>query len=166
MWSTLSSMATPYTIIRSTTVDASPDSVRAQITDFRRWVDWSPWEGLDPDLQRTYSGPAQGLGATYAWSGNRKAGAGRMEITGVAPDRIDVDLRFLKPFRSSSTVRFALTGAGDQTRVQWQLRSPRTVVSRVMGVVWNMDRAIGADLEKGLAQLKDRVESAPERPQP
>lgn len=158
---------TEYSVIeRAVTVAAPAEVIASYVVDFRRWVDWSPWEGLDPDLQRTYSGPAQGLGATYAWSGNRKAGAGRMEITGVAPDRIDVDLRFLKPFRSSSTVRFALTGAGDQTRVQWQLRSPRTVVSRVMGVVWNMDRAIGADLEKGLAQLKDRVESAPERPEP
>ena len=158
---------TEYSVIeRAVTVAAPAEVIASYVVDFRHWVDWSPWEGLDPDLQRTYSGPAQGLGATYAWSGNRKAGAGRMEITGVAPDRIDVDLRFLKPFRSSSTVRFALTGAGDQTRVQWQLRSPRTVVSRVMGVVWNMDRAIGADLEKGLAQLKDRVESAPERPEP
>lgn len=157
---------TEYSVIeRAVTVAAPAEVIASYVVDFRRWVDWSPWEGLDPDLQRTYSGPAQGLGATYAWSGNRKAGAGRMEITGVAPDRIDVDLRFLKPFRSSSTVRFALTGAGDQTRVQWQLRSPRTVVSRVMGVVWNMDRAIGADLEKGLAQLKDRVESAPEGPE-
>ena len=157
---------TEYSVIeRAVTVAAPAEVIASHVVDFRRWVDWSPWEGLDPDLQRTYSGPAQGLGATYAWSGNRKAGAGRMEITGVAPDRIDVDLRFLKPFRSSSTVRFALTGAGDQTRVQWQLRSPRTVVSRVMGVVWNMDRAIGADLEKCLAQLKDLVESAPERPE-
>lgn len=157
---------TEYSVIeRAVTVAAPAEVIASYVVDFRRWVDWSPWEGLDPDLQRTYSGPAQGLGATYAWSGNRRAGAGRMEITGVAPDRIDVDLRFLKPFRSSSTVRFELTGAGDQTRVQWQLRSPRTVVSRVMGVVWNMDRAIGADLEKGLAQLKDRVESAPERPE-
>lgn len=157
---------TEYSVVeRAVTVAAPAEVIAPYVVDFRRWVDWSPWEGLDPDLQRTYSGPAQGLGATYAWSGNRRAGAGRMEITGVAPDRIDVDLRFLKPFRSTSTVRFELTDAGDATRVQWQLRSPKTVISRVMGVVWNMDRAIGADLEKGLAQLKDRVESAPEGPE-
>lgn len=157
---------TEYSVVeRAVTVAAPAEVIAPYVVDFRRWVDWSPWEGLDPDLQRTYSGPAQGLGATYAWSGNRRAGAGRMQITGVAPDRIDVDLRFLKPFRSTSTVRFELTDAGDATRVQWQLRSPKTVISRVMGVVWNMDRAIGADLEKGLAQLKDRVESAPEGPE-
>lgn len=157
---------TEYSVVeRAVTVAAPAEVIAPYVVDFRRWVDWSPWEGLDPDLQRTYSGPAQGLGATYAWSGNRRAGAGRMEITGVAPDRIDVDLRFLKPFRSTNTVRFELTDAGDATRVQWQLRSPKTVISRVMGVVWNMDRAIGADLEKGLAQLKDRVESAPEGPE-
>jgi len=157
---------TEYSVVeRSVTVAAPAEAVSPHVVDFHRWVDWSPWEGLDPDLQRTYSGPTEGLGATYAWSGNRKAGAGRMEITGVTPERIDVDLQFLKPFRSSSTVRFELTGTADQTRVQWQLRSPRTLASRVMGVFWNMEKAIGADLEKGLAQLKERVESEPFQPE-
>ena len=31
-------------------------------------------------LQRDYTGPDRGVGAHYAWSGNRKAGTGNMEI--------------------------------------------------------------------------------------
>ena len=45
-----------------------------------QWTRWSPWEDVDPDLHRAYSGAEEGVGAVYAWSGNRKAGAGRMEI--------------------------------------------------------------------------------------
>src|SRR6478735_11795761 len=73
--------ASTYTVERSATINADPAHVYAQVVDFHRWTVWSPWEELDPHLQRTYSGPEAGVGATYAWKGNRKAGEGRMEIT-------------------------------------------------------------------------------------
>ena len=46
---------------------------------------WSPWEDIDPALRAPTAGPTKGVGARYAWSGNRKAGAGSMEITGPTP---------------------------------------------------------------------------------
>jgi len=69
-----------YTVERSTTIDAPPERIYQHVANFHSWRDWSPWEGVDPDLRRTYSGPDIGSGATYAWAGNRKAGEGRMEI--------------------------------------------------------------------------------------
>jgi hypothetical protein len=47
-----------------------------RIVDFRRWQAWSPWEELDPNLWRDYSGAESGVGAIYEWAGNRKAGSG------------------------------------------------------------------------------------------
>ena len=67
--------------MREATIPAPRDAVYALLVDFHRWTEWSPWEDLDPDLYRTYSGPPSGVGAVYEWVGNRKAGAGRMEIT-------------------------------------------------------------------------------------
>src|SRR3712207_9167581 len=64
----------------------------------------SPWEDVDPDMQRTHSGPEAGVGARYAWKGNRKAGEGSMEITGSTSDRVDIDLDFLKPFENQNKV--------------------------------------------------------------
>ena len=72
--------ASSYTVERSTVIAASPEDVYEQIADFHKWADWSPWEGLDPNMGRTYSGSAAGKGAIYRWSGNRQAGQGRMEI--------------------------------------------------------------------------------------
>ena len=86
--------------------------MHALINDFHEWTAWSPWEGLDPDLQRTYSGPDAGVGAHYAWQGNRKAGEGTMEITGSAPDRID-DRAARSSSRSASTP------------TRWRSTSPR-----------------------------------------
>ena len=63
-----------YTVERSAIVDAPAGRVYEQISDFHLWPAWSPWEGIDPAMQRTYSGSERGTGAAYAWSGNRKAG--------------------------------------------------------------------------------------------
>ncbi len=65
-----------YTVQRSETIHADPAMIYAQVVDYHRWPSWSPWEGMDPALERTYSGSASGVGSAYAWSGNRKAGEG------------------------------------------------------------------------------------------
>ena len=70
-----------FEVKRDATIPASRAAVYALLVDFHRWREWSPWEDIDPDLSRTYSGPDAGVGAVYEWVGNRKAGAGRMEIT-------------------------------------------------------------------------------------
>lgn len=154
----MTAMSDVDTIERSVTIDAPADRVAAHLIDFRRWVDWSPWEGLDPGLTRTYTGAEAGIGATYEWSGNRKAGAGHMQITDVTRETVDVDLRFTRPFKSTSAVRFALQPHGSATTVVWTMSSPRTLMTRIVGLFMNMDKTIGTDLAKGLANLKARVE--------
>ena len=69
-----------YTVERSAVMSAPPERIYEQIADFHNWPHWSPWEGLDPDMRRTYSGANSGTSAAYSWSGNRRAGQGRMEI--------------------------------------------------------------------------------------
>ena len=149
-----------YEVVRTTTIAADPARVHDLVDDFHEWVAWSPWEDLDPDLQRTYTGPARGVGSQYAWQGNRKAGQGTMEITGSTPERIDVDLVFLKPFSSASAVSFELTPAGEErTEVTWRMRGEQKGLWGVVGKVVSMDRLVGKDFEKGLARLKAAAES-------
>ncbi|WP_052669674.1 SRPBCC family protein [Nitriliruptor alkaliphilus] len=147
-----------YTVTRSTHVEAPPETVQALIVDLRRWQAWSPWEDLDPQLQRTYGGADAGVGAWYEWRGNRKAGQGRMEIVEASDRHVTIDLRFVKPFRSESTTRFDLTSDAGATLVTWTMTGPQTVASRLMGIFTSMDRMIGPDFEKGLARLKTTAE--------
>jgi hypothetical protein len=148
-------MANTYTVERSTSIKAPVASVNSHIVDFHNWTDWSLWEGLDPDRSRTYSGADSGLGAKYAWSGNRRVGEGRMEIIeAVEPSRVEVALDFLKPFQSSSVTAFDLQPEGETTRVTWTITS----MLRLMGIFRSMDKMIGPDFEKGLAQLKTVAE--------
>jgi hypothetical protein len=150
-----------YEVARSTTVAAGPERVHALVDDLHRWREWSPWEGLDPDLQRTYTGPESGVGSRYAWKGNRKAGEGHMEITGSAPHRVDLDLVFMKPFDSASKVTFELAPSAEGTEVTWRMRGEQRGLWGVVGRVLPMDRMVGKDFDKGLARLKAAAESAP-----
>jgi uncharacterized protein YndB with AHSA1/START domain len=151
-----------YTVERTTTITAPADRVYAAIVDFHRWTEWSPWEGLDPELRRTYRGPESGIGAVYEWDGNRKAGKGRMEITGAdAPHRLAINLDFIKPFKASNKVVFTLVPDGTTTRVVWTLTGKKTLSTRIMGIFTSMDKLVGQDFEKGLAQLKARAEGTP-----
>jgi uncharacterized protein YndB with AHSA1/START domain len=147
-----------YTVERDARIGAPPEQVYEQLADFHNWTNWSPWEELDPDLERTYSGAERAVGAVYEWSGNRKAGAGRMEITAVdAPNRVDVALQFLKPFKSSSEVTFTLAREAGGTHVTWTMVGPRTLMTKVMGIFKSMDSFVGPDMEKGLAKLDAHV---------
>ncbi len=145
-----------FEVERETTIPATRAAVYARLVDFHRWREWSPWEDLDPELSRTYSGPDAGVGAVYEWTGNRKAGAGRMEITdAVESSKVQIALQFLKPFTSSSTTTFELVERDGDTHVTWRMVGPKTFMTRVMGLFTSMDKVVGKDFEKGLEQLKN-----------
>ncbi|MET0884017.1 MAG: SRPBCC family protein [Acidimicrobiales bacterium] len=148
-----------FAVSRSTTVIADPARVHGLINSFHEWTAWSPWEDLDPELERDYTGPDRGVGAHYAWSGNRKAGQGSMEITSSTPDEIGLRLAFLKPFRSSNVVTFSLVPAVDGTEVTWLMTGEQRGLMGLFGKVVSMDRLIGKDFEKGLTRLKAVAEA-------
>lgn len=146
-----------FTLSRRTRVHADPARVHALVDDFREWQKWSPWEGLDPDLTRSYSGPERGIGSTYRWSGNRKAGEGEMRITQSTPTVVVVDLTFLKPFKASNVTTFDIARVDGATDVTWTMTGSRSAVMGVMGKLF-FDKAIGGDFDRGLAALKREAE--------
>jgi hypothetical protein len=147
-------MSATYTVERSRPVAASPERLRALIEDFHEWPRWSPWEDIDPTMQRTYGGPTSGAGSTYAWSGNRKAGSGRMELLSVDDRRIDIALHFDKPFRSDNDLTFLLEPVTGGTHVTWRITGPRPLFMRLAGPLMNMDKLVGKDFERGLDRLE------------
>lgn len=152
-------MATSYRVSRSTSIAADPALVHRLVNDFHEWTAWSPWEELDPEIERTYSGATSGVGAHYAWSGNRKAGRGSMEITGSQPDRVDVELVFVKPFASTSHVTFDLLPSETGTDVTWTMTGEQTGLMGVLGKVVSMDKVVGKDFERGLTRLRAAAEA-------
>ncbi len=148
-----------FSVQRTTTIHAPADKVFALINDFHRWGEWSPWEKLDPEMKRSFSGAAAGVGTVYEWTGNSKVGAGRMEILKTAPaTKLDIKLDFIKPFEGHNIAEFTLTPKGDDTEVLWVMHGPAPFVTKLMGVFVSMDSMIGKDFEAGLANMKAAAE--------
>ena len=149
-----------FRIQRATRINAPPEKIFALINDYHRWGSWSPYEKLDPDMKRTYSGAAYGTGAVYEWEGNSKAGKGRMEIAdSLSPSQVAIKLDFVKPFEAHNLVQFTLQPTGGSTDVTWAMQGPSPYMMKLMHVFINMDRMVGKDFEVGLANLKAVAEA-------
>jgi hypothetical protein len=148
-----------FTVQRAISIKAPADKIFPLINDFHQWVTWSPYEGKDPAMKRTYSGAESGRGAVYAWDGNNNVGSGRMEILDTAvPSKIVIKLDFFKPFEGHNTAEFTMLPQGDATNLVWVMHGPAVFISKMMQVFINLDNMIGKDFEAGLANLKRLTE--------
>lgn len=152
-----------FRIERDIAVDAPPEAIYPLITDLREWRRWSPFEQLDPDMARDYGGADKGVGATYAWEGDRNAGSGRMEIMDEdAPNRITIALHFISPMEARNTAIFLLTPEGDATRVSWAMEGEANTLSKLLQLFVDIDEMVGSDFQAGLEKLKSEVEARQE----
>jgi hypothetical protein len=144
-----------FRVSRSISVTAPPSALYAQVVDFHRWDAWSPWAKLDPAMKTTFSGPVAAPGSSYHWVGNDKVGEGRMSIVEAKPaERVAIRLEFIKPFAATNSTEFVFAPSGGTTRTTWTLEGRHNFVGKAFAVFNDMDKMIGADFEKGLAQLK------------
>jgi len=150
-----------YTVTRSIQVSAPPAAVFAFANDFHQWTSWSPWAKIDPQMKETYSGKDSGLGAVYEWSGNDKAGAGKMVISESKPfERVAIDLTFTKPYESASVVTITVKPEGTGSAVNWTMTGANNFMLKALSAFVSMDQMVGGDFEKGLAKLKAVSEAA------
>lgn len=150
-----------YHIERAATMNAPAATVFAQVNDFHKWDAWSPWAKLDPTMKQSYEGAAAGTGAVYSWVGNSQVGEGRMTITESHPsDLVKIKLEFIKPFAATDATNFTFTSQGNQTNVKWTMDGDNNFVGKAFGLFMNMDKMVGGDFEKGLAQMKSIAEAS------
>ena len=147
-----------FRVQRTTTINAPAEKIAPLINDFHAWSSWSPFERLDPEMKRTYSGADRGKGAVYQWDGNSQAGAGRMEIIDSSPSKVGIQLDFNRPFESHNVAEFTLEPRGTSTDVTWAMHGPNLFIGKVMSVFMSMDRMVGSDFETGLRNLKALAE--------
>ena len=144
---------------RSATMRAPAAAPYAQVNDFQKWRDWSPWEKVDPQLKRSYEGPPAGTGAQYAWVGNKDVGEGRMTIVESKPgELVRIKLEFFKPFAAVNDAQFSFKPAGDGTAVTWSMTGQNNFLAKAICLFVDMDQMVGGMFEQGLAQMKMAVE--------
>src|ERR1700758_573844 len=146
-------------IERSIEIQAPRERIFALIDDFHNWSRWAPEDREDPSIRRTFSGPASGVGAASEWTSEGRAGAGRMAITeSVPPERVVVDVHFVKPFAVHNVSTFRLEPVGPSTKVIWTMQGTNVYMLKLMSVLVDMDRMMGEEFESGLRDLKAAAE--------
>ena len=150
-----------YHIERAATVNAPAAIVFNQVNDFHKWDAWSPWAKLDSNMKQSYEGAPAGTGAMYSWTGNNQVGQGRMTITDSKPSElVKIKLEFIKPWTATNLTDFIFAPQGNQTSVKWTMDGDNTFMGKAFGLFMNMDKMVGGDFEKGLAQMKAVAEAA------
>lgn len=151
-----------FVVSRQIKIAASREHVFPHVNELRNWEAWNPWGPLDPNCKMTYSGPPAGVGASYAWSGNNKIGAGSNTITESRPnERVRFRLEFLKPMVATNTVEFTFRDDDGQTLVTWSMSGKRNFPGKLFGLILNCDKMCAGQFDKGLASMKSLVEGTP-----
>ena len=152
-----------FELMRTRLIRAAPEEIYARIADLRRMNEWNPFVKKDKAIKEEYSGPVEGVGARYDFDGNRDVGAGNIEVIDAVPARsVTMLLTMTRPFAASNTIRFGLAPKAGGTEVTWTMSGRQPLMAKLMCLVVSMDRMVGREFEKGLAELAQLAEG-PER---
>ena len=146
----------PYHVERSIIVNASVKTLRDSLKNFKEWPKWSPWIVMEPDATLTYSDRQGQVGATYGWSGIM-IGSGSMELMGVRDDLLEMEINFVKPFKSKAKVSFEFETQDNATKVTWHMYG--NLPFFIFWMKKKMRTFIGMDYERGLLMLKEYIET-------
>jgi uncharacterized protein YndB with AHSA1/START domain len=148
-----------FRIARAQSINAPPEKIFPFINDLRALNTWLPFLEPDPDIRLTYSDPSKGRGAVNEFDGNHRVGAGRVEITESVPhSRVAMRLQMSRPMTCDNNVEFTLRPSGGKTDVTWAMEGKSSIMSKLVGIFINTDKMVGAQFEKGLAELKSLAE--------
>ena len=126
----------------------------------KKQEEWSPWAKKDPNMDRKFTGVDGEVGAINYWNGNKEVGEGEQEITKIIEgERAEGELRFLKPFKSTSDCYLTTEAITDsETKVTWGFCGKNKFPMSIFTLFVSMDKMVGKDFEEGLATLKSIVE--------
>ena len=145
-----------YHVTRSILVKAPMKQVQDSLCDYRQWPKWSPWLIIEPEAQLNFNHKQGTIGAAYDWKGEL-TGEGSMTLANISKNKLEMDLNFITPFKSTAKVSFNLQEAVDGTKITWNMDSKLPFF--LFWMVKNIKAYIGMDYERGLRMLQDYLET-------
>lgn len=140
-----------FHVDQSTIINKPINEVHKYISDFHTWTEWSPWLIADQEAKVDVNKD----GKYYEWTGP-VSGDGNMKMVSVSESRIDIDLIFLKPWKSKAKVWFLLKEVENGTELRWLMDSS---LPFFMFFLLGMFKAlIAMDYDRGLRMLKEKLE--------
>lgn len=150
-----------WKVERSIVINAPAAKIYPFVANFKTgWKEWSAFDSEDKNIQYTYSGPDEGVGAHREWK-SEQMGDGKMTITKADPQKgVEFELT-MKETQFKITGRVDLESQANSTKVTWMDEGDTGTnpLMKIMGKM--MDKVMGESFEKSLSTLKQKVEAAP-----
>ncbi len=145
---------------REITINRSPEAVFAYLKLLKNFQNWNPFLKKDPQARVEFRGTDGQPGFITAWNGNKEMGSGEQEITKIVEgQRVEFELRFLKPFQATNSAQFAVEPVGSgHTKVSWHMHGKSVFPMSLFSLFLNMDKIVGREFEAGLVKLKSVLE--------
>ena len=148
-----------FRIERSIHIKAPPEQVFVHINDFKSHLQWSAWEKIDPNMQRSMSEQTAGVGATYEWHGNKEIGSGKMTILeSIPPNKVISKIEFFSPMKATNTLEYTLEPSADGTLVKHAMFGSSPFFRNLICFFINVDKMVGVKFEESLLALKEICE--------
>jgi hypothetical protein len=151
-----------YSVGKDIIVNKAKTAVFEYLKFLKNQNKFSVWGSMDPNMKTDFRGTDGTAGFVSAWESdnNKNVGKGEQEILKIVDgERIDYEIRFLKPFKSTSWAYITTIAVNDnQTNVHWGFTGKMKYPTNLTLLFMNMEKMVGGDLEKGLQNLKVLLE--------
>lgn len=145
---------------RSDVIKAPPEKIFPYLIDFKKGGEWSPYEKIDPNMKKTFSGPEMQVGSIMEFEGNRDAGSGKLEILKIVPNElVEIRLTMIKPFEGVNIVEYKLTPEADGTRFSWVMSGDGGFVSKLLNFFVDCEKMVADQFTVGINNLKAIIEA-------
>ena len=154
-------LPTKFQIERKIEISADKDSVFNYIKYLKNQNEFSVWAQKDPKMKQKFKGTDGQVGFVSSWESKiEEVGIGSQTITKITHGkRIDTHLKFLVPFENEDDAFMEVKNiAPEKTQVTWGLFGKMPYPLNAFTLFFNMDEALGKDLEGGLKNLKGKME--------
>jgi hypothetical protein len=151
-----------YSVTKTVIVEQPSDEVFDYVRQLKNQDEYSVWATKDPNMKKSYSGTDGEVGFISKWDSQvEDVGVGEQEIMKIDEgNRVDFKLRFKEPFESEDDA-FMTTEEIDpnKTKVTWAFKGKMAYPMNLMMLFMDMEEMLGPDLQKGLNNLKEVLES-------
>ncbi|PLX14252.1 MAG: polyketide cyclase [Marinilabiliales bacterium] len=150
-----------YAVEREITIDKPLPQVFNYIKYLKNQDNYSVWATMDPEMKKSFRGTDGEVGFVSAWESDKEdVGKGEQEIMSIDEGkRINFELRFMEPFEATDNA-YMITQevAPTITKVKWGFYGSMDYPMNLMLIFVDMEGILGADLQKGLENLKKELE--------
>jgi hypothetical protein len=142
-----------YHVERKLEVAAPADLVFGVLNDLHQFAGvcpfGSPWEKLDPNMQKTFEGPRRRRSVVCVERQQGRRQGQDDDRRSVPGQKVGMKLEFVEPMESTATCALTLAVTPTGSFVTWSMDGNHNFMGKAFGMFMDMDNMLGTDIEKG-----------------